>query len=345
MSSSTLHPQFTGLDLCQRDRVRNSESVVPTQLPATRYCGVCRASYPVDFEACPRDGARLQLTGDPLIGEVLNDSYRITSFLGEGGLGRVYRAEHTRMPRTYAVKFPHGVWVDHPKARARFRNEAIAAGRLDHPNIAAVVDRGELAGGMPYLVMQFARGESLHEFLRERRGLPVEHALALARQIALGLEHAHSLDVVHRDLKPDNVMIEAGRVRIVDFGISILTDLGDSGRFTTRGVVIGTPYYMAPEQLLAGPIDARADLYTLGVMLYEMLAGSRPFLGNAVESAHRTVTGHAPKFAQRAPWLVVPPAVEDLCQELLARYPSARIASASEVISRIDAIDVRYAQT
>ncbi|MGN6110335.1 MAG: serine/threonine-protein kinase, partial [Kofleriaceae bacterium] len=212
---------------------------------ARRHCSRCRASYTDEFEICPRDGQRLTAGTDPLIGLVLAGTYRVASLIGEGGLGSVYLADHLRVPRTYAVKFPRGMWVDHPKSRARFINEAMAAGRLDHPNIASVIDHGETEHGVPYLVMEHARGEMLSEHLLRRGPLPVDEALELLRPIALGLAHAHSWGVVHRDLKPDNIVIEAARPRIVDFGIAILADLGDSGRFTTKGVVIGTPYYMA----------------------------------------------------------------------------------------------------
>jgi serine/threonine-protein kinase len=230
------------------------------------------------------------------------------------------------------------MWVDHPKARARLVVEAMAAGRLAHPNVAAVVDVGETERGVPFLVMELAPGESLHAYLVRNRPLPVLEALDLARQLASGIAHAHGEGVIHRDLKPENVMILDGHVRIVDFGIAILAELGSRARFTTAGVVVGTPFYMAPEQLLGQEITERADLYALGVMIFELVAGVRPFAGTAVEVATQVVSQRAPSIAERAPGRVVPDEVEALCAALLERDADKRPASAAEVVATIDRV-------
>lgn len=317
-----------------------------------RYCPVCQAAYPLEFAACPRDGTHLEGGTDRLVGIELRDTYKITHVLGEGGLGRVYHATHVRMPRSYAVKVPRGMWIDHPKSRLRFFNEAAAAGRLAHPNIASVLDFGELSTGLPYLVMEFAPGASLRQVMA-RGAMRCRDALVLVRQIASALSHAHDRGVIHRDLKPENVLVEAGHARIVDFGIAIMTDLGEEGRFTTKGVTIGTPHYMAPEQLYGAAIDERTDLYALGAMFYELLAGCRPFAAETnFEYIHHVVERTPPMFAARVPHLDIDARAEQLCRRLLAKRPQDRpddravIAAIDEVLaSGLGADDEQVAET
>jgi serine/threonine-protein kinase len=309
-----------------------------------QYCPTCHAAYPGEYTVCPRDGATLEAGVDRLVGLELRETYRITHLLGEGALGRVYHAAHLRTPRSYAVKVPRGIWVDHAKSRQRFFNEAVAAGRLHHPNIASVIDVGEMESGLPYLVMDHADGQTLREAMAYA---PVDarQALSIARQIAAALAHAHAHGVIHRDLKPDNVLVHAGHVRIVDFGIAIITDLGEGGRYTTNGVTIGTPHYMAPEQLYGSAIDARSDLYALGAILYELLTRRKPYSGTIVEYVHQVVEGKLPAFAQRAPDVAVDPRAEALCRHLMAVAPGDRPATAEIAIARIDEILEGLART
>lgn len=311
-----------------------------TPLPTAqdwRYCPTCHAAYPGEYAVCPRDGATLEVGIDRLIGLELLGTYRITHLIGEGALGRVYHATHLRTPRSYAVKVPRGIWVDHAKSRQRFVNEAIAAGRLHHPNIASVLDVGETASGLPYLVMEHAAGQTLREAMGHA-ALDARQALSIARQIAAGLAHAHMHGVVHRDLKPDNVLVHAGHVRIVDFGIAIIVDLGEGGRYTTKGITIGTPHYMAPEQLYGGEIDGRSDLYALGAILYELLTGRKPYSGSIVDYVHQVVEGKLPTFAERAPDVTVDARTEAMCRQLMAVTPGERPANAEVVIAKIDEI-------
>jgi serine/threonine-protein kinase len=292
--------------------------------------------YPATYKVCPRDGASLE-AADPLIGTVLGDRYRIERLIGEGGLGRVYLAKHVKLARRYAIKIPRGAKHADATARARFQIEADAASRLDHPNVASAIDAGETAGGLLYLVMDFAEGASLRRRLARQGRIAPDEALGIARQIACGLEHAHARGLIHRDLKPDHVVIDAsGRARVVDFGIAILAELGEAGRYTTKGVVLGTPEYMSPEQACGHPLDPRSDLFSLGIVLYEMLAGCLPFDGDAVEIVTRLVNDELPDLSERVPGLVVDRAIAHLVTWLTAKRPSDRPQRAADVVAAID---------
>ena len=304
-------------------------------------CPVCRAVFRSGFLRCPRDGCDLQIIdGDPLVGRVIAERYAVMRLLGEGGLGRVYEAQHARMSRRFAVKVLFGELAFDQKIRTRFAHEAEAASRLSHPNLISVVDFGETPEGLLYLVMDLAEGIPLVEIIEKRAPLAVDEAIGYAIGIARGLAHAHERGLVHRDLKPENVIIdrEDHRVRIVDFGLAVLTD-DDSSRFTTKGTVVGTPYYMAPEQATGEPLDHRVDLFALGLVLYEMLAGVLPFEGSGIAVARQNVTAVAPPIRKRAPEApVIPTALQQLVDQLIAKKPSDRPADAHAVVERLETI-------
>jgi eukaryotic-like serine/threonine-protein kinase len=301
------------------------------------YCKTCGGAFPAGFRACPYDGTALVIGVDPLIGSVL-DRYEILDCVGEGGLGRVYIAQHVRLERRYALKIPSAKAASTPKVRQRFLQEAIAASRLDHPNVVGVVDYGETASGLIYIVMELADGETLNRHLDYRGVFAPAEALALTRQIAMGLDHAHQRGLIHRDLKPDNIMIEAsdGRPRILDFGLAILRELGAAGRLTTVGMVVGSPWYMSPEQAMGRELDPRCDLFALGIILFEMLAGCLPFDGDPQQIIEKHVSAKMPRFAERVPGLVIDPAVEALVQRMISREREDRPDSASAVVGVID---------
>src|SRR5262245_61677646 len=225
-----------------------------------------------------------------LVGQVLSERYRIESVLGEGGMGAVYMAQHVLMRKRLAVKVLHPEMTRLPEMVARFEREAMAAAHIEHPNVAAATDFGKLENGAFFLVLEYVEGSSLRDLI-EKGPLPPRRALHIAHQIASALARAHALGIVHRDLKPENVMLVARDgdpdfVKVLDFGIAKvpvgeLASRGassDGGQVLTQlGMVYGTPEYMAPEQALGQEVDARADLYALGAILFEMLAGVRPF--------------------------------------------------------------------
>ena len=271
---------------------------------------------------------------DELIGSVVGERYLIETRLGKGAMGVVYRARHVKMSRKFAVKMLHAHLLTNAKLRRRFEREAELAGTLQHANVVNVVDVGE-TNGQYYLVMEFAEGPSLQQLL----GTPFQQdrVVSLARQLLDGLHHAHQHGVIHRDFKPDNIIVETQldgteTPRIVDFGIARLIEEAPTslshGRLTTDGLVLGTPEYMAPEQAMNAPIDLRIDLFALGVILYELLTGVLPFDGTGVDVALANVTKDAPSMRERAPTVTVDPLLEAFTRKLLSRKPDQRPASA-----------------
>jgi len=279
---------------------------------------------------------------DSLVGKVLAQRFKLLRTLGRGSMGDVYLAQHVRLNRRYAIKVLPAGMVD-ATTLDRFENEAEAASRLHHPNVASVVEHGVTENGTPFLVMELAEGESLGAILDRRGAIPVLEALELLRQIALGLEHAHACGLVHRDLKPDNVMVDgAGHARILDFGLALIPELGDAGRFTARGVAMGSPAFMAPEQVKAGAIDARTDLFALGVIAFLMATGEMPYTGrDAAAIASHNLSTPTPRFADRAPRAAAAPELEALCRHLMQKEPHHRPASAAVVITALDAAIAR----
>lgn len=287
---------------------------------------------------------------DPRIGTLLAERYRIDALVGEGGMGKVYSAEHVLMRKRLAVKVLRRELTNVPEVVARFEREAMAAGNIEHPNVAGATDFGKLADGAVFLVLEFVSGRSLRDEIA-RGPFAVDRALHIARQISSALGAAHAQGIVHRDLKPENVMlVEKGGdpdfVKVLDFGIAKVP-LGDSvhpgpkqgNPITKAGMVFGTPEYMSPEQALGQTVDGRADLYALGVILFEMLAGVRPFSSqSSVGILGQQLSKPTPTFAERAPDLRVPPSVEQIARKLLSRDASERYESAAELSRGIDAL-------
>jgi serine/threonine-protein kinase len=271
-------------------------------------------------------------------GSMLGERYRIVRELGRGGMGRVYEAEHTLLRSRVAIK----VLRDDKRSlehQARFRQEAVAASSVGHPAIVAVSDF-HADGGRAYMVMELLRGESLEDWL-ERPG-SLADGLGWLVDISLGLAAAHAAGIVHRDLKPANLFLHRtadGRIhpKILDFGIAKISTTDHTAVATAAGTMLGTPYYLAPERALGKPLDPRADLYSLGVVLYEMLTGGVPF----VDSTYMGVLGkHVRQLPldprQAAPERAIPDSVALLAMTLLAKDPEARPGSAAELAQRIE---------
>jgi eukaryotic-like serine/threonine-protein kinase len=257
--------------------------------------------------------------------------YRIIDRIGSGGMGEVYRAEDTRLGREVALKFLPGTLSGRADARARFEREARAASALDQPNICTIYEIDETPDGRLFIAMALYEGETLD--VRIARGpLPVSEAVEITRSVARGLERAHSRDIVHRDLKPSNVMLTAdGDVKILDFGIAKLSGAED---LTRPGASLGTLDYMAPEQLEGRAIDARTDVWGLGVVLYQMLTGSLPFRGRTVPERIASIVGADP-IAPSELRAGIPDALDRLVLEMLARNPSDRVPSMRSVLTRL----------
>jgi serine/threonine-protein kinase len=204
--------------------------------------------------------------------------------LGRGGMGAVYRADHVHIKKSFALKVLHPELTHQDEAVKRFEREAIAAARIAHPNVATAIDFGNLPSGEFFIVLDYVQGKSLRVLLQREGQLSEARTVRICRQIAAGLAAAHAANVVHRDLKPDNVMLvesstDTDFVKVLDFGIAKLRteDVADEPAITRFGTIFGTPEYMSPEQALGQNVDARSDLYSLGIMMYEMLAGVTPF--------------------------------------------------------------------
>ena len=262
--------------------------------------------------------------------------YRIDAEIGAGGMGHVFRATDTRLDRAVAIKvLPQHRWSD-PKIRHRFEREARALSSLSHPNLCALYDVGELTQSgstIPYLVMELLEGETLRDRLQAGR-LGVRKALSWAAQIASGLAAAHQKGVVHRDLKPENVFITGGHLlKILDFGLAIHTDTHDSATTAMRtepGMVMGTAHYMSPEQVRGDHLDARSDIFSLGILLFEMLTGQVPFHArSSVETMNAILTDDPPDIGTLVP--SIPDAVESLVRRCLEKDPAQRFASAGDL--------------
>jgi serine/threonine-protein kinase len=293
-----------------------------------------------DVRACPHDGATLRADStvaapspsDPLVGRVLDDKYRLDSRLGEGGMGTVYRATHLLIDRPVAVKVLHHRFVEDEAAQERFRREARAAGRLRHTNAVTVTDFGRASDGCVYIVMELLEGRNLREVLAFESPLESGRAVGLMLQVAAAVEAAHESGVIHRDLKPANIFIVQPKnapplVKVLDFGIAKLAaesfDDPEQHALTLTGVMIGTPRYMSPEQCDGAHLTPAADVYSLGIILYEMLTGATPFTG---ASPLAVALQHSSKPPRRPTELVagIPPELERVVLHALEKNPLNR---------------------
>jgi len=277
------------------------------------------------------------------IGSVLDDRYRIDAVLGTGGMGRVYRAEHTKIGKMVAIKVLHADLGRNREASQRFQREAIASGRLDHPNIVGVSDFGVLDGGACYLVMEILEGESLGDRLARDHRIHWVEAIDILRGVLSGLRHAHERGVVHRDIKPDNIYLAHKDgdmvIKILDFGIAKLyAGSADDPASTRAGLTVGTPAYLSPEQAVGGEITPASDLYSASIVLYEMLAGRAPFEDKdplAMLGAH--VSRRPPPFADTAPEVDIPAPLEEIIQRGLMKAAVERIGTADDYLAMLDA--------
>ncbi|MEL7368552.1 MAG: serine/threonine-protein kinase [Myxococcota bacterium] len=260
-----------------------------------RFCPTCSALFRGDVAHCHRDGGTLEpATGDPLLGRKLGRGrYTLIRCLGEGSVGRVYLAEH-RHGRLFAIKVMFGELTVMPDVVERFRNEAAAASRLDHRNIVSVVDAGLDHAEEPlFLVMDYASGQTLSEYIRSNGALSARDARKILDGVAAGLAHAHAHGVLHRDLKPDNIILTDDTLtpRIIDFGVSRLQPARARAPLTSTGRAVGTPGFIAPEVLRGRVGDARADLYALGVCAYFAVTANYPFEKDEAQAVSKTLSG------------------------------------------------------
>jgi tRNA A-37 threonylcarbamoyl transferase component Bud32 len=273
-----------------------------------------------------------------LVGKTI-DGFHIEAVIGGGAFGTVYRASQTGLDRPVAVKVPtHEIAAD-PVMAKRFAREARAAARVSHPGVVSIYAVGELADGRPYLAMQLIDGQPLDRILVDGP-LPCARALEIVRLVASALSETHAADVVHRDLKPSNIMWRRDRngddrITLVDFGIAVCKPGNADATRLTSGGLIGTPHYMSPEQAHGEVCDARADLYALGCILFELVTNQPPFEGSGFEVLLAHLGRPAPRPSERNP--DVPEVVDRLCAKLMAKRPDDRPQSADQLVTMIDA--------
>lgn len=306
---------------------------------AYKTCPGCQARGPADSAFCPACGSSLHevgaVDGDPYVGLVLADKYLVEELIGEGAMGRVYKARQVTLGKPFAVKILAPHLMNDEASAARFANEAHNCASLNHPNCISVVDYGRSEHGATFIVMEFVHGRPLEDVIATEHPLTRDRVLDLTLQILAALTEAHGLDILHRDLKPDNILVQQLRThgefaKVLDFGIAKLMDKdGDASRLTMHGMICGTPEYMSPEQTRGETLDARSDLYAVGVILYQMLTGRPPFESSTpVEVLHKHL--HEEPIAPSRLLGCKPDPLEAVCLRALAKDPRDRFASALE---------------
>ncbi|MFO0685545.1 MAG: DUF2378 family protein [Sandaracinus sp.] len=307
--------------------------------PAEVLCSHCGQSHQATYTHCPNTGKPLHV-GRALIGRVIAERYRIVGLLGEGGMGAVYVADHLRIGRKVAIKRLHPELAADEKAVQRFQREARAAGATGHEHIVEILDLGYTEDGAPFLVMEYLRGLSLAQTLKKDGRLTVARASHIVGQVLAALSAVHEHGIVHRDLKPDNVFLtrhgaDADWVKVLDFGISKMRHEDDGLDLTRTGAMMGTPFYMSPEQARGTKaIDHRADLYATGVILHECLTGTVPFAGENYHALlQQILRGDPPRPSASVPGIARE--MDEIVLRAMATDPEKRFASARAMLEAL----------
>ncbi len=283
-----------------------------------------------------------------LIGTVIAGKYHLRAILGSGGMGTVFEAQHTAIGRMLAIKILNPEWTQDPVAIKRFNQEAWAAGSIGHPNLCDVIDIGALPDGRPFLVMERLYGKTLCEHIDHELRLPVAETIDIVMQMLAGLAIIHLRGIVHRDIKPDNVFLSEHPgyptvAKLLDFGVSKVLpgardDWDDKSALTNTGIVMGTPYYVSPEQARAlKDIDARADIYACGVVMYEALTGVRPFEGTEFHALMLAIVQGNPKPPSRLR-SDISPVLDQIISKAMSVDRDARYRDASQMARALDAV-------
>ncbi len=314
----------------------------------THRCPGCGHQFSGDARFCPFDGSRLEQgapwdpSADPLLGQRIDQRYQVETVLGEGGMGTVYRVRHATLGRYFALKVLKKELAGEADLSARFIREAKAAASINHPNVVQITDFGRTDGGQPYFVMEMLEGRSLGWLIHHGGSIPAARAVRILRQVAEALAAAHAQGVVHRDLKPDNIHIgdavgaHGDLVKVLDFG---LAKVAGASRLTRQGMVFGTPHYMSPEQAAGEVTDHRADIYALGVVMYEVFTGRVPF---EADTYMGVLTKHL--FVAPTPLREVVPSarelggLEEITLRCLEKKAAQRFQSMGDFIEELDRV-------
>ncbi|MGH9455409.1 MAG: serine/threonine protein kinase, partial [Terriglobia bacterium] len=309
-------------------------------------CTTCHSNYPNNFSLCPRDGTPLVEVGAWSEGMVIRGKYRIIGKVGQGGMGAVYKAFHVMFDELRALKVMNPEILGDELFIKRFKQEAVIARKLDHPNAVRVDDIDEAEDGRPYIVMEYIEGDSLKKLIQEHGPLPVGRTCSIIKQVSAALDAAHRLGMVHRDIKPANIVLiqtpEGEVAKVLDFGIAKFREAQatEGLTLTGTGILIGTPQYMSPEQACgkkSDEIDGRSDLYSLGVVMYQMLTGELPFKADTTMELLLAHINTPPRpLLEARPDLRVPAAVVAVVMKCLEKKPEARPRDGAALIEELD---------
>ncbi len=303
-------------------------------------CPACNCKYEESLTFCPKDGTALVPDDNQVEsreGQILADRYRIKKMIGEGGMGEVYEAEHIYIKKTVALKLLRGEITSNAEAVTRFHQEALAASTIGHENIVTIDDFGRLPDGSVYLTMEYLAGEPLSDLMLRGRMDPAR-ALEIVAQMCRGLAAAHSKGIIHRDMKPENVYLVAAKdgtdlCKILDFGIAKVSSADSGENLTRTGTIFGTPHYMSPEQAMGRQLDHRTDVYSVGVIMYELFTGTVPF---KAESFMGILTQHITALPQPptecAPDRQIHPEIERIILTAMNKEPEKRYPSMVEFL-------------
>lgn len=310
-------------------------------------CETCQASYPDEYSHCPRDGAPLVATDAWSPGSVIRGKYRIAGEIGQGGMGLVYRAHHVLFDEVCAIKVMNRQFLVDSHFVKRFKQEAIVARKLNHPNAVRVTDIDESEDGRPFIVMEYVEGKSLKQVIQSTGPMPAGRVAEIVKQVAAALGEAHRIGLVHRDIKPSNILLvdsaKGEQAKVLDFGIARFREVGSTDdsamTLTGTGVVMGTPQYMSPEQAMgrsSSALDGRSDLYSLGIVMYQMLTGEMPF---KAETTMEALFAHI--HTPPRPILEVRPdlgaAYANVVMRCLEKKPESRPANGEALIRELNA--------